>query len=282
MPELKNDFSDMNLNYFVERGKITMVIRFAIYICMFLMMVTSIKAQDLKVMSYNIHHGRNTSGEVDLKRIAEVIKDSGAEMIGLQEVDSVCGRSGKVDQMKVLAKLTGMHYTFKRHFAYDGGAYGLGILSIFPISNVNGYRISSYTEPEEDEKTLVFLTADLKVNPEKIIHFATVHFDYRKDPAVRSKQASEVTAYLKKVTHPVILTGDLNAESDKKEIKYLYRDFEDTDSAGAFTFPSEHPVKKIDYILVSHAELKEVIHHDVIDEALASDHRPVAATIILK
>lgn len=238
--------------------------------------------QELKVMTYNIHHGRNGEGQVDLNAIAEVIKKSGAEFIGLQEVDSVCRRSGNVDQMKVLAELTGMYYSFGKHFNYDGGSYGLGILSKFPVSKVYEQRITSFSKNEDDDKTLAFLSADIQLSPEKTILFATVHFDYRKDPAVRLKQSSEVTEYLSSISHPIVLTGDLNAEPDKLEIKNLNQAFIDTDSSGAFTFPADQPVKKIDYILVSKPHLKKVMSQQVVDEPVASDHRPVMANIKIK
>lgn len=237
-------------------------------------------AQEIKVMSYNIHHGRNGEGEVDLKSIAEVIKNSGADIIGLQEVDSVCNRSGNVDQMKALAGLTGMHYTFRRHFEYDGGAYGLGVLSRYPIVNVYDHRISSY--PKGGESSLTLLATDIKVGASKTVHFATVHFDYRKDPGIRLQQSAETVAYLNNVAYPVILTGDLNAEPDKPEIKNLFKTFTDTDTSGTFTYPADQPVKKIDYILVSNPHLKKVVQHKVVHEPGASDHRPVIAEIIFE
>ncbi len=98
-------------------------------------------AQKIQIMSYNIHHGANRQEVNTLAEIGRFIKESGVDLVGLQEVDSMCNRSGKVDQMKKLGEITGMQYAFVRHFAYDGGAYGLGILSKYPISEVrNGQR----------------------------------------------------------------------------------------------------------------------------------------------
>lgn len=270
------------MNFLFCRFKFAiMAIRTLISLIFLTGLTTVLMGQELKVMTYNIHHGRNGNGQIDLNAITEVIKKSGAEIIGLQEVDSVCRRSGNVDQMNVLAELTGMYYAFGKHFNYDGGSYGLGILSKYPISKVYEQRITSFSENEDDNKTLVFLSADIQLSPEKIIHFATVHFDYRKDPAVRLMQTSEVTEYLTSRRNPIVLTGDLNAEPDKLEIKNLNQTFIDTDTSGAFTFPADQPVKKIDYILVSKPHLKKVLSHQVVDEPVASDHRPVVATVII-
>ena len=252
-----------------------------LFISLLITASSAIQAQELTVMSYNIHHGRNQLGQIDLDSIAAVIKASGAEIVGLQEVDSVVRRSGNVDQMKVLAALTGMHYTFRKHFDYGGGAYGLGILSKYPVSKTYEHRITSFTENPEEEKTLVFLAADVLTGTDTI-YFATVHFDYRRDPAVRMKQSGEVLDITRNINYPVILTGDLNAEPEKKEISQLSDVFADTDHTGKFTFPSELPVKKIDYILVSKPHLQKVISHHVINESHASDHRPVLSTVVLK
>lgn len=114
-------------------------------------------AQTLKLISYNIHHGTNKGGRNTLEEIGEFLKLQKADLIGLQEVDSMCNRSGIVDQMKELAALTGMHYAFARHFAYDGGAYGLGILSRYPIPGERNDRISSKSKGGEKNPWHYFL-----------------------------------------------------------------------------------------------------------------------------
>ncbi|PTX59986.1 hypothetical protein C8P63_110131 [Melghirimyces profundicolus] len=41
----------------------------------------------VRVMTYNIHAGIGSDGKYDLSRIAKVIEESNADVIGLQEVD---------------------------------------------------------------------------------------------------------------------------------------------------------------------------------------------------
>jgi endonuclease/exonuclease/phosphatase family metal-dependent hydrolase len=72
-------------------------------------------SQTLKVMSYNIHVGQDASNSDQLKNMADLIRSSKADLIGLQEVDSVCNRSGNIDQIKFLAEQTGMFYAYARH-----------------------------------------------------------------------------------------------------------------------------------------------------------------------
>lgn len=53
----------------------------------------------LDVMTFNIHHAQGTDGVLDVRRIAEVVRTSGADVVGLQEVDShYSGRSDWADQ----------------------------------------------------------------------------------------------------------------------------------------------------------------------------------------
>src|SRR5699024_3001664 len=82
------------------------------------------KPDDLSIMSYNSHRGQDAENRDQLEAMADFIIESGAEIVGLQEVDSVCFRSDQVDQPRILAELTGMHYAFVRHFEFEGGAYG--------------------------------------------------------------------------------------------------------------------------------------------------------------
>jgi len=57
----------------------------------------------MKLVTYNIHYGKGQDGRFDLERIAEAI--TGADIIGLQEVDRYWRRSGDVDQALALATL---------------------------------------------------------------------------------------------------------------------------------------------------------------------------------
>jgi endonuclease/exonuclease/phosphatase family metal-dependent hydrolase len=56
-----------------------------------------LSAQSLKVLTYNIHHGENVKGEIDLQSIANVILATNPDLVALQEVDSATGRAQKAD-----------------------------------------------------------------------------------------------------------------------------------------------------------------------------------------
>lgn len=248
----------------------------ACLLCLFLGLSAS--AQTLKVMSYNIHHGADTADVNKLDSMAYFIKRSGADLIGLQEVDSVCKRSGQVDQMKRLGELTGMYYAFVRHMAYDGGAYGQGILSRYPLSAIKNHRITLLKKDgTKDSRALLSVTVTM---PEKKkLTFASVHFAL--DAASRMIQSNETINFLQNKKLPVILTGDLNAEPETPEVLNLQRYFTGADNRTLLTFPVRKPKKKIDYIFVNKDFLLTVEEVKTFPENFLSDHLPILSTVKL-
>lgn len=234
-------------------------------------------AQSLKVITYNIHHGADKNEVNTLKEIGEYIRNSNADLVGLQEVDSMCNRSGKVDQMKVLAEITGMHYAFLRHFEYDGGAYGLGVLSKHPITSQRNGTITSMKNGEK--KSLALLSTRVKLPNNKEVEFATVHFAL--DQSTRLIQAGETLKFLDS-DGSVILTGDFNAEPDTEEMNRLAVQFRLVDEKLRNTFPVINPVKKIDYIWVSEENLRKVSKVRIPLKIQSSDHLPLEAEVILR
>jgi endonuclease/exonuclease/phosphatase family metal-dependent hydrolase len=172
-----------------------------------------------------------------------------------------------------------MYYAYARHFAFDGGSYGIGILSRHPLSNVKDHRIILTSAGTEDAATRALLTADVVVGDTKVT-FATVHMDYR-DSNSRYAQSEELVKLFGETEQPVILTGDFNARPGTKEILKLQTVFTDATDDTAITFPAVKPLNKIDYIMVSEDALEEVISQEVYP-VLHSDHLPVLSAIKFK
>lgn len=246
-----------------------------IVFCLLFLTTQVASAQSLKVISYNIHHGADQNEVNTLEKMGEFIRNSNADLVGLQEVDSVCTRSGKVDQMKVLAEITGMHYAFLRHFEYDRGAYGLGILSKNPIISQQNDKITSIKKGEK--KSLALLSVKISLPEGEEMRFATVHFAL--DQATRLIQAGETLAYLDSDL-PVVLTGDFNAEPSTEEMELLSQNYTMADANLGYTFPVVIPVKKIDYIWVSKDCYLESHKIQFPLSITYSDHLPLMADIL--
>ena len=88
---------------------------------------------DARVLVYNIHAGKTVHGVASIEQIAQVVQSTNADIVMLQEVDKGTKRSGNVDQPAELARLTGFHVAFGSALDYDGGKYGVAVLSRWPI-----------------------------------------------------------------------------------------------------------------------------------------------------
>jgi endonuclease/exonuclease/phosphatase family metal-dependent hydrolase len=229
----------------------------------------------ITVMSYNIHHGADKDERNTLDSIGYYILGTKAHLVGLQEVDSVCTRSGQIDQMKRLAAITGMHYSFVRHFAYQGGAYGQGILSRYPIKKVENIRLS-LLKPDSLRQSLALIVVEVDITVKGSVLFTNAHFSL--DAATRLKQAEEVLQYLKKRKLPAIFMGDLNATPEQSEIRLLLSQLTLASGLDQPSFPTDAPVKTIDYIFFN-SRLKGKPVHSEVPPIHHSDHLPVLSTI---
>ncbi|MCB0667077.1 MAG: endonuclease/exonuclease/phosphatase family protein [Saprospiraceae bacterium] len=227
-------------------------------------------------MSYNIHHGANADDDLTIKEMRKYIKKSGVSIVGLQEVDSVCERSASMDEVKELAHGSKFKGYFTRHFAFQGGAYGQGLLSKYKVSSLRNMEIPIY--PEEEGKSVSMLLADIQIDKHLIITVAVVHLDYR-NKSSRLQQIELISRILKDEVHPVILLGDFNAYYRSDEIEILKERFTLFEiSEDAYTYPARNPDRRIDFIFISKGAPLRVVS-ERIDSVDFSDHLPLIATI---
>lgn len=229
----------------------------------------------LRVLSYNIHHGQGTDKKFDLPRIAKVISDAKPDLVALQEVDSKSKRAMGVDQAAELGRLTGLHASFGKAMDFDGGGYGVAVLSRAPITQAKTHAlpITPMHEPR------CALAARIKPQGLPELLFIATHLDHLRDPTDRIAQAkklNELFAAEQDPRTPAILVGDLNATPESEPIKILLQKWTDTAPASlGGTYPSDKPKIKIDYVLLRPAAQWKVMKVEVIDEKIASDHRPM-------
>lgn len=225
-----------------------------------------------RVLTYNIKHGEGMDRKLDLDRTAETIRKLAPDIVALQEVDLRCGRSGGVDQMAALGKMLGMHHAFGKFMNYDGGEYGLGILSKHPILRSESHRLPDGAEPR------CALEVEVEIAGRRV-SFVSIHLDWTSEE-LRLAQAKALVEKLAKRPHPVFLLGDFNAPRDSDSHRLLSAHWTALGRSGEDnTFPSEAPGKEIDFILVPKASPWDKLASEVIDDRLTSDHRPVLAEL---
>ena len=229
--------------------------------------------QTLRILAYNIHHGAGLDGKLDLERIAGVITAAAPDVVALQEVDSCVTRTGGVDQATVLSSLTGMQAVFGHFMDYQGGRYGMALLSRLPIVETTNHRLPDGEEP----RTAVAARLRLPDTDDDIVVIG-IHF-YRSE-AERLAQAERLLEIYDDETSPVILAGDFNSTSGSPVMDLIGQQWSISDKGEAhFTFPADGPEREIDFIAFRPADRFTVVESRVIPEMVASDHRPVLLVI---
>ncbi len=237
------------------------------------------KPMQLRVLSYNIHHGEGVDRKLDLPRIAEVIKSTRPDLVALQEVDRGVTRSQGLDEPQELATHTGMQVVFGNNIRYQGGDYGNAVLSRFPIARHENLPLPSLRVGEQ--RGVLEVELELPLPGQKLLFLAT-HFDYRPDEEERLASVQFINARIGAEPHqPAILAGDLNALPDTETLRRLATVWTRASSEVLFTFPAEKPVRQIDFILCRPASRWKTIEFRVVEEAVASDHRPIFAVLEL-
>ena len=231
------------------------------------------QSKTLRILCYNIHHGEGMDGEIDLLRIARVIRAADPDLVALQEVDDRTRRSLGIDQTAELARLTGLFGHFGKAIEYQGGGYGQAILSRVPFT-VDPVIHTLPGEPEREQRIAVearFRVDDLALS------FVTTHLHHQEE-SLRARQAARLNELLANDDRPVILAGDLNAPVGSSTLDVFTRDWDRADAPNGgegFTYPASQPTKRIDFVLSRPPGRFQVVETRVIDEPVASDHRPV-------
>src|SRR5207253_7411751 len=158
----------------------------------------------MRVMTYNIHVGIGMDKKLDLARIAGVINQQHPELVGLQEVDRGVERTQRIDEIAELAKLTKMDYAFAFNLKYQGGQYGVAILSRYPI-RATDHRLYQNTREAERRG---FIRAEVNIGG-RVVNFVTTHLDYQYEDG-RVFEAQHLLAALNSVPASLIGVGEFN------------------------------------------------------------------------
>lgn len=234
----------------------------------------------LKVMSYNIHHGVGTDGNHDLERIARVIKSIDPHLVALQEVDCNTRRTNRVDQTEELARLTNMEAVFGYNIPYQGGEYGNAVLSRLPIVSHKNSPLPTFYEGEQ--RGLLQVEILLPDRPHPLLVLAT-HLDYRPNSRERIAAALQINHLItQRGPGPALLIGDINDELHSRTMVELDKEWQPTNTGTVATFPVEEPFKQIDFVLCRPEDAWNVTGTMVLEEKVASDHRPIVAFLELQ
>jgi endonuclease/exonuclease/phosphatase family metal-dependent hydrolase len=239
----------------------------------------------ITMMSFNIHHGQGTDGVLDLERIARVIRTSGTDIAGLQEVDrNFAERSNWADQAAELAELLHWHVAYGANIDLNPPApgrpriqFGNAVLSRYPITRRENTHL--FRSPGEEQRGLLHVEVDVPGFP---LHVYVTHLDAFSETD-RVQQAQQVVELVGE-NCPAVLLGDFNARPEAPEIGGLRAALTDTWTAAAgggphTAHPADAPAGRIDYIFTSQ-RLRAAWTSFSTDEPAASDHVPVVSRLV--
>lgn len=230
----------------------------------------------LTIVSYNIHRGLGLDRRRDLDRIADVIAETGADVIGLQEVIRENG-TAHADQATYLADRLGLTLVMGVTRPHGAGTFGNAVLTRLPVLASAHYDLSrAAREPRG------CLRVDLVVHG-TALHIFNCHFGlaFRE----RREQIALLAAFMRAGERrgPRVLMGDFNEWHRGPVSRSLRREFASPARRMRRTHPALFPLFKLDRIYWDlELEGREVHVHRSRLARIASDHLPVVARLRLR
>ena len=239
---------------------------------------------NIRVMTFNIQHcasflysKEHHKERIDPAVMTQVIADTGADICGLNEVRGLGKTPVYTAQAETMASLLGFHGVFGRSI-YVGGTepYGNGMVSRFPIEKMEVIHIPDpiMTENARYMESRSILRCEFDIGGGFVVYQS--HFGLSQPEQEHAASLAHQLLSAEKL--PAVLMGDFNMTPDNPLLAPLQKDFVSTDPMleGQFTFPSDKPQSKIDYIF---ANRKVTVKDCGIVNVIASDHLPVWADI---
>ncbi len=221
---------------------------------------------ELVLMSYNVRNGKGMDNKRNLNRTAAVIRAAQPDVVALQEIDSVTRRSEGNDVAAVLGRKCSMYHTFSKAIDYDGGGYGVALLSREKPVAVQRFALPG----REEARTLLYVEFE---------QYAVVSTHLSLTAEDRMASLAVIDSVATMCTKPIYIAGDWNATPESAFGRALGEKMQYLTDTKACTFPADSPDRVIDYIVAPHYQTVEVLRREVVNEPMASDHRPIIAVV---
>jgi endonuclease/exonuclease/phosphatase family metal-dependent hydrolase len=228
---------------------------------------------DFKVATYNVHKCVGLDRRCDPARVASVIRELNADVIGLQEVDNLSDGVSESAQMDFLARETGYEAISGPTIKRLNGHYGNALLTRWPVlaKREIDLSFSSFREPRGAIEALLSMH-------DREVRVITTHLGLTFSE--RWFQITRLVDVIMEKTSPLfILLGDINEWfSPGRGLKLLHRLL--GRRSALRSYPSWRPFFALDRIWVKPEEaLKRTWVHKTSLSRVASDHLPVVAGI---
>ncbi|HZQ75920.1 MAG TPA: endonuclease/exonuclease/phosphatase family protein [Acidimicrobiia bacterium] len=220
----------------------------------------------MRVATFNVKHGENGAGRVDLRRLAAACRSLRADVLAVQEVERFARRSGFRDEMRLIARATGLRAVFGEAARRKWRSYGNVLLARGPITDVEVLKLPRPAEGEPRVAIVARVTVDGVA-----LSVAATHLSFRKGEGAAQLQL--LLAALAERPGPRLVLGDLNIGPDVVLPAVTAAGY--TVAPTEATFPAGAPRTRLDYVAVSGL--------DVVSGSTpavgTSDHLPVVAEL---
>jgi endonuclease/exonuclease/phosphatase family metal-dependent hydrolase len=226
-------------------------------------------------VSYNIHQCVGTDGLRDPGRIARVISELDAQVIGLQEVNSKTGAGIEEAQMDYLAQVTGLQAVPGSTVRREDSQYGNVLLTGYPVVEI---RLVDLSVPGREPRGAIDAMLDIHGRAVRVI---VTHLGLT--VSERRKQVELLVPILRnQKEYPVILLGDTNEWLPlSRAIRTLHRCLGKAPAKP--TFPARFPLFPLDRIWVRPREALQTVRvHRSPLAKIASDHLPLRVKVELR
>jgi endonuclease/exonuclease/phosphatase family metal-dependent hydrolase len=219
----------------------------------------------LRIVSYNIHSGKDLFWRNRLAEMARLLASLNADVIALQEVHQN-PRFGY--QAEYLAEQLSLDYAFGPALQIAGGSYGNALLTRLPLLQAATLQLPALREPRSLLKTTL-LWQDTELS------FWVVHSSLRRK--CRHLQAGIIRREIHREAsqHPLIISGDFNTQTPS--IPSALQDC--AREKALHTLPTLPTIRRrYDFVFASSAW--RVCDYEVLRVHL-SDHYPILVTLQL-
>lgn len=226
----------------------------------------------LHVASYNIHQCVGTDGRHDPGRIAQVLSEIGADVVGLQEVDAGYHREGGTDQIDYLQRRTGFECIEGITLRTRSGRYGNAVLARCAVRRVERFDL---TVGGREPRGAIDLTVAFEGGPLRLVvsHFG---LGYRE----RIQQALRLVDIIGRHDEQLLVVlGDFNEWYPRgRALRVLQATL--GRAPAPRTFPAWRPLLRLDRIWVKPSSTPQTVQvHATPLARIASDHLPLGARI---
>ena len=242
-------------------------------------------APTLRVATYNVHGCFGMDRQRSETRIADVIAESRADIVGLQELDLSRRRSGGVDQSALIAAQLGWHRFFHPAVRTGDEHYGDAIVSRFPLTLRHAGELPG-PAPFYCREKRGAISMDAET-PLGLVRIVNTHFGL--GWSERLQQARELASDIwlggSAPDTPLILLGDLNSLPGSRPYRAFTQHLRDVrrlvhPARSSRTFPTFFPMFAVDHIFINVGlrALSLNVHRSPLARG-ASDHYPLLAEL---